>query len=85
MKTNLMVLVLIAVMPITYLLACNSNKNISTGQPNEKVFYLAGLKYETHIKLNIEANGKVSGTVTSNKHGLDGETTSFVGTLKTEK
>lgn len=81
MRKFLLVFILIAITPITQLFACNLSKE----QPNGKVFYLAGLKYETYIKINIDANKKVSGTVKSNEHGLEGETVSFVGTLKKGK
>ncbi len=81
MRTKLMMFLFVAVMPIALFASCSSGKKSNAKQPAEKEFYLSGLKYETRVKMSIEPDGKVSGTVTANEYFVDGETVSFSGTF----
>jgi hypothetical protein len=81
MKTKLMVFLIVAFMPITLLIACNSGKKSNAKKSVEKEFYSGGLKYETRVKMSVAADGKVTGTVKSNEYGVDGDAVSFSGTF----
>lgn len=82
MKTKLMMILIAAVMPVTLLTACNSGKKSNMEQSVQKEFYSEGLKYFTRVKMSIESDGKVTGTVASIEHGEEEFlTTSFSGTF----
>ncbi|MGI6342560.1 MAG: hypothetical protein ACOXZ9_06245 [Bacteroidales bacterium] len=81
MRTKLMILIASVILPLTLLTACNSGKKNNVEQFEEKAFYSGGLKYETLVKLSINSKGEVTGTVTANEYGMEGEPISFTGTL----
>ncbi|MDD3739350.1 MAG: hypothetical protein PHP31_08680 [Lentimicrobiaceae bacterium] len=81
MRTKLMILIALVILPLTLITACNSGKKNNVEQFEEKAFYSGGLKYETLVRLSINSNGEVTGTVTSNEYGIEEEPVSFTGTL----
>ncbi len=85
MRTKLLMLLIVAVMPLTWLFACDLSKANKTEQAVTKEFYWAGLKYEVCVKLSFEADGKLTGTISSNEYFQEGETVSFAGTFTDNK
>ncbi len=81
MKTKLMLFSIAVFMPIALLIACNSGKKGNADFSVEKEFYLSGMKYETRVKMSIGEDRRVTGTVSSNEYGVDGEAVSFSGTI----